>query len=115
MGALLRTRARVSLAASAAPVAARLGAGGGGRARALLGQLRLPRPELAAGMALAAALNLWALAQNGWGNPDYSAARRPMSSGWPNFLFASPAPRGGVTGGQPPPAPGVQGASGRPV
>ena len=111
MDALLRTRARVSLAASAAPVAARLGAGGGGRARALLGQLRLPRPELAALMALAAALNLWALAQNGWANQYYSAAVRSMGSSWHNFLFASLDANGVMTVDKPPLALWVQALS----
>src|SRR5438132_12147315 len=113
MDALLRTRARVSLAASAAPVAARLGAGGGGRARALLGQLRLPRPELAALMVLAGLLDLWALAQNGWANQYYSAAVRSMSSSWHNFLFASLDPSGVMTVDKPPLALWVQSLSAR--
>src|SRR5438874_5117164 len=113
MDALLRARARVSLAASAAPVAVRLGTGGGGRARALLGQLRLPRPELAAVMALAATLNVWALAQNGWANQYYSAAVRSMSSSWHNFLFASLDPSGVMTVDKPPLALWVQALSAR--
>src|SRR5438270_3229460 len=111
MDALLRKRARVSLSASAAPVAARLGAGGGGRARALLGQLRLPRPELAALMVLAGLLDLWALAQNGWANQYYSAAVRSMSSSWHNFLFASLDPSGVMTVDKPPLALWVQALS----
>ena len=36
--------------------------------------MRAPRPELAAVMSLAAILNLWALARNGWANDYYAAA-----------------------------------------
>ncbi len=46
-------------------------------------------------MGLAAALNLWALARNGWANQYYAAAVRSMSSSWHDFLFAS-LDRGGV-------------------
>jgi 4-amino-4-deoxy-L-arabinose transferase-like glycosyltransferase len=46
-------------------------------------------------MSLAAILNLWALARNGWANEYYAAAVRSMSSSWHDFLFAS-LDRGGV-------------------
>jgi 4-amino-4-deoxy-L-arabinose transferase-like glycosyltransferase len=63
---------------------------------------RLPRPELAALLVLAGALNLWALGRNGWANDYYSAAVRSMSSSWHNFLFASLDPSGVMTVDKPP-------------
>jgi 4-amino-4-deoxy-L-arabinose transferase-like glycosyltransferase len=57
--------------------------------------VRAPYPELGAVMGLAAILNLWALARNGWANEYYAAAVRSMSSSWHDFLFAS-LDRGGV-------------------
>ncbi len=56
---------------------------------------RLPSPELAALMSLAAVLDLWALARNGWANQYYAAAVKSMSGSWHDFLFAS-LDRGGV-------------------
>src|SRR3984957_8123057 len=73
--------------------------------------LRLPRPELGGLIALAALLNLWGLARNGWGNDSYSAPVRPMSSSWHNFLFASAAPSGVMTVDKPPLALWVQALS----
>jgi 4-amino-4-deoxy-L-arabinose transferase-like glycosyltransferase len=70
------------------------------RARALA--LRAPHPELAAVMSLAAVLNLWALARNGWANDYYAAAVRSMSSSWHDFLFAS-LDKGGVMSVDKPP------------
>ncbi|MCW3029255.1 MAG: glycosyltransferase family 39 protein [Solirubrobacterales bacterium] len=70
------------------------------RARTLAA--RLPRPELPALLALAAALDLWALSRNGWANDYYSAAARSMSSSWHNFLFASMDPGGVMTVDKPP-------------
>jgi 4-amino-4-deoxy-L-arabinose transferase-like glycosyltransferase len=70
------------------------------RARALA--LRAPHPELAAAMSLAAVLNLWALARNGWANDYYAAAVRSMSSSWHDFLFAS-LDKGGVMSVDKPP------------
>jgi 4-amino-4-deoxy-L-arabinose transferase-like glycosyltransferase len=55
----------------------------------------MPRPELVGLIAIAGALNLWALGRNGWANQYYSAAVRSMSSSWHDFLFAS-LDRGGV-------------------
>jgi 4-amino-4-deoxy-L-arabinose transferase-like glycosyltransferase len=72
---------------------------------------RLPRPELAALLALAGALNLWALSRNGWANDYYSAAVRSMSSSWHDFLFASMDPSGVMTVDKPPLALWVQALS----
>jgi 4-amino-4-deoxy-L-arabinose transferase-like glycosyltransferase len=72
---------------------------------------RLPRPELLALLALAGALDLWALSRNGWANSYYSAAARSMSSSWHNFLFASMDPSGVMTVDKPPLAVWVQALS----
>jgi 4-amino-4-deoxy-L-arabinose transferase-like glycosyltransferase len=53
-------------------------------------------------MSLAALLNLWALARNGWANEYYAAAVRSMSSNWHDFLFAS-LDKGGVMSVDKPP------------
>jgi 4-amino-4-deoxy-L-arabinose transferase-like glycosyltransferase len=70
------------------------------RTRALVA--RLPRPELVALLAFAAALDLWALSRNGWANDYYSAAARSMSSSWHDFLYASMDPAGVMTVDKPP-------------
>ena len=62
----------------------------------------MPRPELVGLIAIAGALNLWALGRNGWANQYYSAAVRSMSSSWHDFLFAS-LDRGGVMSVDKPP------------
>jgi 4-amino-4-deoxy-L-arabinose transferase-like glycosyltransferase len=49
----------------------------------------LARPELAPLLLLAAGLNLWALARNGYANEYYSAAARAMSTSWHAFLFGA--------------------------
>jgi len=72
---------------------------------------RLPRPELALLLALAAVLYLWGLSKNGWANDYYSAAVRSMSSSWHNFLFASADPSGVMTVDKPPLALWVQALS----
>ncbi len=72
---------------------------------------RLPRPELAALLALAAVLYLWSLSKNGWANDYYSAAVRSMSLSWHNFLFASADPSGVMTVDKPPLALWVQSLS----
>src|SRR6478609_1680282 len=72
---------------------------------------RRPRAELGALIVLAAALNLWALGENGWANDYYSAAVRSMSSSWHNFLFASADPSGVMTVDKPPLALWVQALS----
>src|SRR5579859_7021976 len=63
---------------------------------------RAPRPELAALMLLAAALNLWALSRNGFANEYYSAAVRSMSTSWHDFLYASLDKSGLMTVDKPP-------------
>jgi 4-amino-4-deoxy-L-arabinose transferase-like glycosyltransferase len=60
------------------------------------------RPELAALLALAAVLNLWALSRNGWANDYYSAAVRSMSTSWHNFIYESFDPSGVMTVDKPP-------------
>ena len=72
---------------------------------------RLPRPELALLLVLAALLYLWSLSKNGWANDYYSAAVRSMSSSWHNFLFASADPSGVMTVDKPPLALWVQSLS----
>jgi 4-amino-4-deoxy-L-arabinose transferase-like glycosyltransferase len=72
---------------------------------------RLPRPELALLLGLAAVLYLWSLSKNGWANDYYSAAVRSMSSSWHNFLFASADPSGVMTVDKPPLALWVQALS----
>ena len=47
------------------------------------------RPELAALLLLAGALNLWALGRNGFANEYYSAAVRSMSSSRHAFLYGA--------------------------
>src|SRR3954471_16697547 len=68
----------------------------------------LKRPELAVLLVLAAALNLWALDQNGWANEYYSAAIKSMASSWHNFLYGSFDASGVMTVDQPPLALWVQ-------
>jgi 4-amino-4-deoxy-L-arabinose transferase-like glycosyltransferase len=107
------TPSRASLAASATPVAARLGTAPARRAIAHAAWARAPRPELTALIALAGALNLWALGQNGWANTYYAAAVRSMSSSWHNFLYASLDPSGVMTVDKPPLSLWVQALSAR--
>src|SRR3954469_8804038 len=79
---------------------------------AALARLRaMPRPELAALLALAAVLYLWALGRNGWANEYYSAAVRSMSTSWHAFLYGSFDSRGGMTVDKPPLALWVQALS----
>ena len=70
-----------------------------------------PRPELLGLVALAIALNLWALDQNGFANEYYSAAVRSMASSWHNFLYDSFDPSGVMTVDKPPLALWVQALS----
>ncbi len=51
---------------------------------------------------LAAALRLWRLGQNGWGNEYYTAGVRSMLTGWSNFLYNSFDPAGFVSIDKPP-------------
>jgi 4-amino-4-deoxy-L-arabinose transferase-like glycosyltransferase len=62
----------------------------------------LPRPELAALLALAAVLYLWSLSQNGWANDYYSAAVRSMAGSWHDFLYGSFDAKGLMTVDKPP-------------
>jgi 4-amino-4-deoxy-L-arabinose transferase-like glycosyltransferase len=64
--------------------------------------LPLPRPELAALLALAAVLYLWALSKNGWANDYYSAAVRSMAGSWHDFLYGSFDAKGLMTVDKPP-------------
>jgi 4-amino-4-deoxy-L-arabinose transferase-like glycosyltransferase len=72
------------------------------RPAARLRALSRPRPELLGLLALAAALNFWALSRNGWANEYYSAAARSMASSWHNFLYESFDPAGLMTVDKPP-------------
>ena len=74
----------------------------------LLGSVRL---QLAALMAVAGGLNLWALSRNGWANYYYAAAVRSMSVSWHDFLFASMDRAGVMTVDKPPLALWIQALS----
>ncbi|HEY5332296.1 MAG TPA: glycosyltransferase family 39 protein [Solirubrobacterales bacterium] len=74
------------------------------RRRDRLRALPLPRPELAALLALAALLYLWALSKNGWANDYYSAAVRSMAGSWHDFLYGSFDAKGLMTVDKPPAA-----------
>ncbi len=108
-----QTRSAAPATASAAPGTTTAGIAWASRARtrARALALRAPRPELAAVMSLAALLNLWALARNGWANDYYSAAVRSMSGSWHDFLFASLDKSGVMTVDKPPLALWVQALS----
>jgi 4-amino-4-deoxy-L-arabinose transferase-like glycosyltransferase len=75
---------------------------------AVVGSARL---QLAALLALAGGLNLWALHRNGWANTYYSAAVRSMSSSWHDFLFGAMDRAGVMTVDKPPLALWVQALS----
>ncbi len=62
-------------------------------------------------LSLAAVLNVWALARNGWANDYYAAAVKSMSSSWHDFLFASLDKTGVMTVDKPPLALWVQALS----
>jgi 4-amino-4-deoxy-L-arabinose transferase-like glycosyltransferase len=81
------------------------------RSRAL--SIPLPRPELAALLALTAVLTLWALDRNGVANEYYSAAVRSMSTSWHAFLYGSFDTAGVMTVDKPPLALWVQALSAR--
>jgi 4-amino-4-deoxy-L-arabinose transferase-like glycosyltransferase len=59
-------------------------------------------------LSLAAALRLWRLGQNGWGNEYYTAGVRSMMGGWSNFLYNSFDPAGFVSVDKPPVALWIQ-------
>src|SRR4051812_26281039 len=73
----------------------------------------LPRPEVAALLVLAGALNLWALSRNGWANDYYAGAVRSMAGSWHAFLYGSLDPGGVMTVDKPPLALWVQALSAR--
>ena len=85
----------------------------GARGRTRPRALAAARPELAALLALAAVLNLWALSRNGFANEYYSAAVRSMASSWHAFLYGSFDPAGVMTVDKPPLALWVQALSAR--
>jgi len=60
---------------------------------------------------LAAALRVWRLDQNGWGNEYYTASVRSMARSWHAFLYASFDPAGFVSVDKPPVALWLQVAS----
>src|SRR5262245_17717638 len=66
---------------------------------------------LFAGLATAAALRLWRLDQNGFGNEYYTAGVRSMSQSWHNFLYNSFDPAGFISVDKPPVALWIQVAS----
>jgi 4-amino-4-deoxy-L-arabinose transferase-like glycosyltransferase len=72
------------------------------RPRDRLRAVRLPRPELAALLALAAVLYLWSLSKNGWANDYYAAAVRSMAGSWHDFLYGSFDAKGLMTVDKPP-------------
>src|ERR1700742_3802395 len=81
------------------------------RSRARARAISLPRPELAALLVLAGALNLWALSKNGWANDYYSGAVRSMAASWHAFLYGSLDSAGVMTVDKPPLALWVQALS----
>jgi 4-amino-4-deoxy-L-arabinose transferase-like glycosyltransferase len=81
----------------------------GSRGRALA----WPPPELAALLALAAVLYVWALGRNGLANEYYSAAVRSMTESWHAFVYGSFDTSGVMTVDKPPLALWVQALSAR--
>src|SRR5215217_2795077 len=79
------------------------------RARAL--SLPGVHPELGALLLLAGALNLWALARNGWANEYYAGAVRSMAASWHAFLYGALDSAGVMTVDKPPMALWVQALS----
>lgn len=69
---------------------------------------RAARIGLAAVLVVAAALRLWRLDQNGFGNEYYSAGVRSMSLGWRNFLYHAFDPAGFISVDKPPVAMWIQ-------
>ncbi len=83
------------------------------RPRDRLRAVPLPRPELAALLALAAVLYLWSLSKNGWANDYYAAAVRSMAGNWHAFLYGSFDAKGLMTVDKPPLALWVEALSAR--
>src|SRR4051794_10086825 len=73
--------------------------------------LSIPYPELLGLLAVAAALNLWGLSQNGFANTYYAGAVRSMASNWHAFLYGSLDSAGLMTVDKPPLALWVQALS----
>src|SRR4051795_11038912 len=73
--------------------------------------LSIPFPELLGLLAVAAALNLWGLSQNGFANTYYAGAVRSMASSWHAFLYGSLDSAGLMTVEKPPLALWVQALS----
>src|SRR6476620_6662136 len=71
------------------------------------------RPELLVLLALAGALNLWALDLNGYANDYYAAAVRSMTTSWHAFLYGSFDAAGLQTVDKPPLALWVEALSAR--
>ena len=71
------------------------------------------RPELLVLLALAGALNLWALDINGYANDYYSAAVRSMTTSWHAFIYGAFDAAGLQTVDKPPLALWVQALSAR--
>ena len=69
------------------------------------------RLGLAAVLVIAAALRLWRLDQNGWGNEYYTAGVRSMTQSWHNFLYHAFDPAGFISVDKPPLAFWIQTAS----
>src|SRR5438309_7694527 len=69
------------------------------------------RRSLFAVLAAAAALRLWRLSKNGFGNEYYTAGVRSMSLSWHNFLYNSFDPAGFISVDKPPVALWMQVAS----
>jgi len=76
-------------------------------------QRAIARPELIGLLGVAAVLNLWGLAINGWANTYYAAAVRSMSTSWHDFLFAAMDKSGLMTVDKPPLALWIQALSAR--
>src|SRR4029450_6877054 len=70
-----------------------------------------PRLGLFAVLVVAAALRLWRLSQNGFGNEYYSAGVRSMSQSWHNFAYNAFDPAGFISVDKPPVALWIQVAS----
>jgi 4-amino-4-deoxy-L-arabinose transferase-like glycosyltransferase len=74
----------------------------------MLAVAMLVRLGLTAIFLLAAALRLWRLEQNGFGNEYYTAGVRSMSAGWHNFLYHAFDPAGFLSVDKPPVAMWIQ-------
>src|SRR5438105_9049015 len=64
-------------------------------------------------LVVSAVLNLWNLAQNGYGNEYYAVAVQSMLQSWKNFLFAAYDAGGFITVDKPPVALWIQTLSAR--